>query len=144
MTNLSTTEQLSIGEVAKRAGVRPSALRYYESVNLLPPPHRVNGRRCYEESIFQRIALVQLAQKAGFTVAEMQTFFHGFASDTPPALRWQTLAHKKMAEIDELLARAQQMKQILEQALQCDCLQLEDCVTVMDISRWNSTSASAI
>ena len=48
-------KELTIGEVARRAGVHTSAIRYYESVGLLPPPKRLNGRRRYDETVFQRM-----------------------------------------------------------------------------------------
>ena len=76
-------EDLAIGEVARRAGIRPSALRYYESIHLLPAPRRVGGRRRYGENTIQMLKVIQLAQQAGFTVAEIQTLLHGFAPDTP-------------------------------------------------------------
>ncbi|HET9221136.1 MAG TPA: MerR family transcriptional regulator [Roseiflexaceae bacterium] len=125
-------EELAIGEVARRAGIRPSALRYYESIGLLPAPRRVNGRRRYDQSTVQMLRVVQLAQQAGFTVAEIQTLLHGFAPDTPPAARWQPLAQHKIAELDALIERAQRMKQILETGLNCGCLRLEDCAVALD------------
>src|SRR3954454_4514736 len=103
-------EELVIGEVAQRAGIRPSALRYYESIGLLPATKRVNGRRRYDESTVQMLKVVQLAQDAGFSVAEIQTLLHGFAPDTPPAARWQLLARQKLDELDAQIARVQQMK----------------------------------
>lgn len=121
----------SIGEVAAQAGLNTSAIRYYESVGLLSAPQRMNGRRVYDESVLQRLALVQLAQKAGFTVQEIGELFHGFAADTTPRERWQSMAHKKLAEIEQMVMRAQQMKAILELGLQCGCLRMEDCVVVM-------------
>lgn len=121
----------SIGEVAEQAGLNTSAIRYYESVGLLPAPKRINGRRAYDENILQRLALLQLAQKAGFTVQEIGELFHGFAADTTPAERWQTMAHKKLVEIEQMVERAQQMKAILEMGLRCGCLRLEDCVVEM-------------
>ena len=125
-------EELAIGDVARRAGIRPSALRYYESIGLLPAPKRVNGRRRYDESTVQMLRVVQLAQQAGFTVAEIQTLLHGFAPDTPPAARWQPLAQHKIAELDALIERAQRMKLILETGLNCGCLRLEDCAVALD------------
>jgi MerR family redox-sensitive transcriptional activator SoxR len=124
-------KRYSIGEVAAQAGLNPSAIRYYESVGLLPAPKRINGRRVYEASVLPRLALVQLAQKAGFTVQEISTLLHGFATDTTPAERWQTLARKKLVEIEQMLVRIQQMKALLEKALHCGCLRLEDCVAVL-------------
>ena len=69
-------EELTIGEVARQAGIRPSALRYYESIGLLPVPRRVNGRRRYDPAIVQQLTVLQVARQAGFTIAEIQTLFH--------------------------------------------------------------------
>jgi len=125
-------EDLPIGEIARQAGIRPSALRFYESIGLMPAPKRVNGRRRYDESTVQMLRVVQLAQRAGFTVAEIQTLLHGFAPDTPPAARWQPLARLKLRELDEVIAHAQQMKRVLETGLNCGCLRLEDCAIVLE------------
>lgn len=125
-------DELAIGEVARRAGIRTSALRYYERVGLLPAPKRVSGRRRYDESTVQLLRLIQFAQSAGFTVAEIQTLLHGFGPDTPPAARWQPLARKKLAELDALILRVQQMKQVLSTGLNCGCLRLEDCAVVLE------------
>jgi len=128
-------EQLTIGEVARRAGIRPSALRYYDSIGLLPAPARVNGRRRYDERTVQMLNVVHLAQRAGFTVAEIQTLLHGFAPDTPPAARWRPLAQRKLRELDALIEHALQMKGILETGLNCGCLRLEDCAVALDDRR---------
>ena len=122
-------EDLSIGEVARRVGVRTSALRYYESIGLLPAARRVNGRRRYDGTAVQQLAVIRLAQQAGFTVAEIQTLFHGFAAATAPSERWRPLAARKLAELDALIARAQQMQRILEMLSQCTCERLEECAS---------------
>jgi MerR family redox-sensitive transcriptional activator SoxR len=124
--------EIAIGEVARRAGIRASALRYYESIGLMPKPRRVGGRRRYDESAVQMLKVVQLAQAAGFTVAEIQTLLHGFAPDTPPAERWQPLARQKLLELDAQIARVQQMKRVLEKGLNCGCLRLEDCAIALE------------
>jgi len=121
-------EALAIGEVARQAGVRTSTLRYYESVGLLPPPDRVHGHRRYDPSVFSLLAILRMAQHAGFTLAEMQLLVHGFSQETPASERWQQLARQKLQEVDALIAHAQQTKQILERLLRCECLRLEDCV----------------
>jgi MerR family redox-sensitive transcriptional activator SoxR len=120
-------EELTISQVAQRAGLRTSAIRYYESVNVLPTPRRINGRRLYDASILDRLSFIQIAQKAGFTVAEMQVLFNGLG-DTPLSERWQTLARKKLAEVDALINRAHGMKQLLEDGLRCGCLSLDECI----------------
>ncbi len=120
-------EGLTIGEIARRAGVRPSAIRYYERVGLLPQPHRVNGRRRYGDDVLELLTAVKIAQRAGFTVAEARTLLHDFSPDTPPSARWQVLAREKLPEIEALINRAIEMRRLLRRGLRCECLRLEDC-----------------
>jgi len=123
---------LMISDVARRAGVRPSAIRYYESVGLLPAPRRVNGQRRYDANVLQGLAIIQLAQQAGFTIPEIRTLFTGFAPDTPISSRWQTLAQTKLAEVDALILRAQSVKRLLEEGiLRCRCLTFEECAALI-------------
>lgn len=117
----------TIGQVAQRAGLRPSAVRYYERVGLLPAPRRVNGRRRYGAQVVERLEVIRLAQRAGFTLSEIQTLFHGFPSRTPPSMRWRRLAREKLVEVDMLIARARQMKRLLSAAVECRCRTLEEC-----------------
>jgi len=119
--------ELSIGAVARRAGIAASALRYYESVGLVPPPERTSGRRVYEPAVLDRLAVIALLQRAGFTVAEMRTFLTEFPADAPPSERWQALALQKLPEVEALIARATAMKEILERGLACACPTMEEC-----------------
>jgi MerR family redox-sensitive transcriptional activator SoxR len=122
--------QLSIGEVARRASVRTSAIRYYEDAGLLPSPRRVSGRRVYDDEIFTRLTLIDMAQEAGFTVAEIRVLMEGFTAETPASERWHALATAKLIEVDAMIARAERMRALLEQALRCGCLRLEDCAAL--------------
>jgi MerR family redox-sensitive transcriptional activator SoxR len=125
-------EELTISEVARRAGLRPSAIRYYESSGILPAPRRASGRRRYDASVLDRLAVIQLAQEAGFTVAEIKSLFSDFAPETPAWERWQALATRKLAEVEALISRAQTMKRLLEECLlQCRCLALEECARML-------------
>lgn len=128
----------TIGEIARQVGVATSTIRYYESIGLLPPAQRVSGKRRYDGGILEKLGVIRLAQEAGLTIAEIQTLLHDFPTDTPPSERWQTLATKKIVELDTLLNRVQRMKALLEQTLQCHCATLEDCATVESGARVNS------
>src|SRR5215217_2714948 len=125
---------MSIGEVAQRAGVRPSTLRYYESKGVLPTPERENGRRRYDgevlREVLDRLAVVRVAQQAGFTISEIRMLLDGFAEDTPPSERWRVLAQAKLPEVEALVERALRMKDLLERGLRCECLRLEECALV--------------
>jgi MerR family transcriptional regulator, redox-sensitive transcriptional activator SoxR len=125
---LNASSMLSIGAVSKRTGVSVSALRYYESEGLIPEPRRVSRRRVYDDGVFSAIALVQLAQNAGFTVAETRMLIAGFERATPASARWQAMAHRKLADIARRIEEAERMRRLLECLLQCRCETLEDCV----------------
>lgn len=120
--------ELTISEVARQAGMRASAIRYYESVGLLPLPARVSGQRRYHAGILRRLAFIQAAQSVGFSVAEMQTLFHELDGDAPLSTRWQLLAQQKLAEVDTLMQRARSMRRMLQQGLHCSCSDLEQCI----------------
>jgi DNA-binding transcriptional MerR regulator len=118
---------LTIGEMARQAGVATSALRYYEKAGLLPPAARVARRRQYDQQTLGRIRIILLARDAGFSVSETRTFLNGFPVATTPAIRWREMAARKITELDELTTRVAKMKSILEAAFHCECRQLEDC-----------------
>ena len=120
--------ELTIGEVARRTGLRASALRYYEAQGVLPPPRREHGHRRYDAGVVRRVRVLRFAQDAGFTLDEIRTLFHGFGPDTPLNERWATLAQAKVAELDALIDRATRMKRAIEAGLDCGCVRVEDCV----------------
>jgi MerR family redox-sensitive transcriptional activator SoxR len=122
---------LSIGEVARSIGLAPSALRYYEKAGLLPNPLRAGGRRRYAPEILGRLRIILLARDAGFTIAETRTFLTGFSNTTPPAQRWNTLAQRKVKELDALMTRITKMRALLARNFHCECLRIEDCERLM-------------
>ena len=126
---------LLIGEVARRAGLSTSALRYYEKAGLLPPPSRVSKRRIYEAKVLGRIRVILLALDAGFTVKETKTFLSGFPTTTTPAERWRALAAKKLAELEAQMTRLTQMQSILRDSFRCHCMRMEDCEKYMPPTR---------
>ena len=121
----------SIGDIARKAGLQPSAIRYYERVGLLAAPPRAHGRRQYDDRVLQQLKVIDVAQAAGFTIAEIKTLLHGFDAGTPAAVRWRVLAQEKLPQVDALLARAYEMKRLIEESLQCGCLTLEECALRM-------------
>jgi MerR family redox-sensitive transcriptional activator SoxR len=119
---MTTMDELTIGEVARRAGIQTSAIRYYESVGLLPSPKRVNGQRRYDLSVFKRLGFIQLARQAGFGIRELQALFGESTS-------WQTLANEKVAEMEAVIEQAQTIKIWLTDALHRGCVD-DDCLIV--------------
>lgn len=118
---------LPIGEVARRAQVRPSTLRYYERIGLLPAPERVSGRRRYDEGVVQTLRVIQMAQSMGFSIAEIQSLLHDFSPSAPPAERWQAFAQRKIEEADALIRQITERRERLMQTLGCRCDSLAVC-----------------
>jgi MerR family redox-sensitive transcriptional activator SoxR len=115
---------MTIGDVARRTGLATSAIRYYERIGLLPAAARDHGRRRYGDAVLPRLALVAFAQASGFTLREIRELF---ASGKPYSTKMREKAQDKLAEVDELIVRAQTMKALLRTALRCNCMDLEEC-----------------
>ena len=126
--------ELTIGEVARRAGLRASAVRYYEDAGILPPAARVSGQRRYDETVLARLAVIRLAQEVGFSVAEIRALVDGFDTAGVASERWQEMARHKLPDVDALMQRAARMKLLLETSLACGCLTLDACQLVLQRS----------
>jgi MerR family redox-sensitive transcriptional activator SoxR len=119
---------MSISEVARQAGVRPSTLRYYESIGLLPPAARVSGQRRYDPDVLQRLSIIQTAQGAGFTLAELRVLLDDILTSQSPSTEWQALIQRKLQELNAMLFNVQSMKSLLEDIMTCDGEQLAECI----------------
>ena len=119
--------ELTITAVAREAGVRPSTLRYYERIGLLPSARRVAGRRRYDVCALKRLELIAYAKRAGFSLAEIQILQESAYRGNPPALLWCDLAKGKAAELDQVIVRAQEAKRRLATLARCRCRNLAEC-----------------
>jgi DNA-binding transcriptional MerR regulator len=117
---------LTISELARRAGVTTSALRYYEELGLLPPPARISGQRRYPESAARLVAAILLYSDAGFTLAEQKTLLSTRVST--PSDRRQLMQHK-LAELDEQIARAQAAREAIRHGLCCPHEDITQCTS---------------
>jgi DNA-binding transcriptional MerR regulator len=115
---------LTIGELARRAGVSASALRYYEERGLLPRPTRISGQRRYPESAARLVGAILLYSDAGFTLAEQKALLATRAS--APGDRRQ-LMRRKLAELDERIARAQAARDAISHGLRCPHEDITHC-----------------
>ncbi len=122
---------LSIGEVARKAGVRPSAIRYYEGVGLLSEPGRVGGKRRYDEGVLRCLANIEGARRAGFTIGEMRAFFESFPAGADVEGCWRELAGRKLEEIDGSILKLQKARSLLEEALRRGCGSVEECASLL-------------
>jgi MerR family redox-sensitive transcriptional activator SoxR len=120
-------DHLAISGVARVFGLRPSAIRYYEQIGILPPPTRKNGQRRYEKDALFRLAVVQHARESGFTLDEIRELFFGFRPATRPPKRWHELSERKIVELRNRMKRLKLMETLLKQLQACRCNALEEC-----------------
>ncbi len=115
---------LTIGEVAREAGVAATTLRYYEQIGLLPSPARLGGRRRYDSSILARLEVIRLCKAAGFALEEIQLLF---ADDAPGRPASRALAEAKLAEIDDQMASLVRARAVIEWGMSCTCPSIDAC-----------------
>lgn len=117
---------LSIGDVAARASVRTSTLRYYEDEGLITPEARVGGRRRYRSDAVEQLTVIRFCQALGFSLAEIRAVLE------PPRgkaqkQRWRALVDGKLAELGGVIARAEAMAAILRTSRDCACVDVREC-----------------
>jgi MerR family redox-sensitive transcriptional activator SoxR len=118
---------ITIGELARRAGLKTSAIRYYESVGLLPAPARESGQRRYGDDTLRRLQVIEVAKRAGFSLDEARVLLATGNGGPPAHAQLRALAERKLPEVDELIARAQAMRAWLLTARGCACETLDVC-----------------
>src|SRR5258708_20467026 len=120
--------ELTISQVARQVGLQASAVRYYESIGLLPRAPRMSGQRRYDSTALYRLAIIQRARQLGFTLSEIRQLFFGFHDVTRPSERWRTLSQKKLAELDRLMDGIKAVRGVLKKLMtKCRCDTLDQC-----------------
>lgn len=118
---------MTIGDLAAKAGVAASSVRYWERIGILPEPARISGQRRYSEDDIHRLAVLRLARTCGFHLDEIRHLIHGFSPKTPAFRRWQLLATKKKVELNKQIARLRAMRRIVDRVSDCRCVDLSHC-----------------
>ena len=119
--------KLTIGEVAQRAGLNTSAIRYYERSGVLPEPARQSGQRRYNEDTVRQLQVIEVAKRAGFSLSDAGTLLATEAGGDPAYAQLRELAARKLPDVEALISRAQAMRDWLEAAIDCRCETLDVC-----------------
>ena len=118
---------MKIGEIAERTQTPASTIRYYERIGVLPEAERVNGQRVFGEGMIEYLQAIASAQNLGFTLDEIKSLLGTFHTGQDPSGECRAMAQAKIRELDELIANAVRMKEILEHGLSCRCTSLSGC-----------------
>jgi DNA-binding transcriptional MerR regulator len=118
---------MTIGAVAALTGRRPSAIRYYEQIGLLPPAARVSGRRVYGPDSIRTLAVIETGQRAGLTLDEIRALLSASDGDQAAVERLREVAIRKLPQVKELVERTEIVRDWLEAAARCECPTLDEC-----------------
>ncbi len=120
--------ELTIGELAERSGVAPSALRYYEERGLIESERNSGGHRRYRRPTIRRIAFITFAQRVGLSLDEIRVELAKLPGNrTPKAADWAQLSASWTERIDERIAELERLREGLSGCIGCGCLSLERC-----------------
>jgi DNA-binding transcriptional MerR regulator len=135
-------ELLPIGDVAQASGRSASSIRYYERIGLIPAPERVSGQRRYPRAVLRTLAVIDTAQRAGLTLAEIKALLAanpsgaGDSGDPGVSDCLRQVATRKLPEVRALIERAERVRRWLEAAAGCTCPTLDDCQLFGELGRF--------
>lgn len=121
-------EQLSIGAVAERTGVAPSALRFYEAEGLIRADRTPSGQRRYPREVLRRVAFIRVAQQVGLSLDEIREALASLPDRRTPTQRdWERLASAWRPRLDAQIALLERLRDRLDACIGCGCLSMRSC-----------------
>jgi MerR family redox-sensitive transcriptional activator SoxR len=121
-------DSLTIGELAARSGVAPSALRYYERMGLISARRTTGNQRRYDRSTLRRVAFVRIAQQVGVSLDEIRQALSALPeARTPTRADWARLSRRWQSRLQERIGMLEKLRDELDGCIGCGCLSLRRC-----------------
>jgi MerR family redox-sensitive transcriptional activator SoxR len=121
-------DALTIGELAARSGVAPSALRYYERLGLIRARRTSGNQRRYERAELRRVAFIRIAQQVGVSLDEIRAALAALPeSRTPTRADWARLSARWKTRLQERIDLLERLRDDLTGCIGCGCLSLQRC-----------------
>jgi DNA-binding transcriptional MerR regulator len=110
-------QALRIGELARRTGLRTSAVRYYERRGILPRPHRLpNGHRVYGKDALPYLRLIRGAQALGITLRDVGRLVQLVSCGQPPCEQVHALVEAKLGQVEKTIRELETLRVQLKRA----------------------------
>ncbi|KAB1458378.1 redox-sensitive transcriptional activator SoxR [Vibrio panuliri] len=120
--------EMSVGQVAQRAGVNVSALHFYEQKGLISSWRNQGNQRRYDRSVIRRVAVIKAAQQVGMSLEEIAQAFAVLPKHKAPTKsQWQAMATKWHADLEHRILQLKALQQDLHGCIGCGCLSLDSC-----------------
>lgn len=119
---------LTIGQLAERSGVAPSAIRFYEDRGLLQSSRTTGNQRRYQQASLRRLAFIRTAQRIGLSLDEIGEALALLPQGrTPTKADWTRLSRAWRTRLDEQIERIERLRDTLDGCIGCGCLSLRSC-----------------
>jgi MerR family redox-sensitive transcriptional activator SoxR len=121
-------DELSIGEVAARSGVAPSALRFYERRGLIAAARSDGNQRRYDRAVLRRIAFIQAGRAAGISLERIGAALATLPDGRSPSRRdWERLSNRWRDDLEGRIATLEALRDRLTTCIGCGCLSIDKC-----------------
>ncbi|RPA10293.1 redox-sensitive transcriptional activator SoxR [Gordonia sp. OPL2] len=120
--------ELSVGELAQRAGIAPSAVRFYEDQGLIFSRRTSGNQRRYHRAMLRRVAFIRASQAAGIPLAVIADVLSELGhSESPPKSMWESASKRWIDDINTRIALLENMRDMIGSCVGCGCLSLGEC-----------------
>jgi len=121
-------KEFSVGQVAKRCGVKVSTLHFYEQKGLLKSDRNNGNQRRYKAEVMRRIAVIKAAQKVGISLSSIKTAFASLPDNRTPSMDdWQLLSTLWRDDLNARIAYMEKLRDSLTGCIGCGCLSMKSC-----------------
>lgn len=125
---MATGSTLTIGELSRRTGVAPSALRFYEDSGLIHAERTPGGQRRYRRDVIRRVSFIRVAQQIGLGLGEIAAYMAKLPEQrTPDRTDWERVAESWRPRLDDQIALLERLRDRLTGCIGCGCLSLDLC-----------------
>lgn len=122
------TTGLAIGDLSARTGLAVSAIRFYETHDIIKPVRNAGGHRRYGRSDIRRLSFVMAAQKLGFSLSEIAPHLRRLPDHKAPSKAdWTRISRAFRRDIDTRIADLEDLRDKLDGCIGCGCLSLKSC-----------------
>ncbi|AWB65874.1 redox-sensitive transcriptional activator SoxR [Saccharobesus litoralis] len=125
---MAKERELSVGDVAKRCGVKVSTLHFYEDKALIYSWRNAGNQRRYHPEVLRRIAIIKAAQKLGVSLDSIKQAFAALPNNrTPTKNDWQNLSNQWQQDLNQRINYLTNLRDLLTGCIGCGCLSLNHC-----------------
>ncbi|MGW4031373.1 redox-sensitive transcriptional activator SoxR [Streptomyces sp. NPDC004838] len=122
------TDLLTVGDVARRAGIATSAVRFYEDRGLIASERTEGNQRRYRRHVLRRISLIMVAKRMGIPLSEVGEVFASLPDGRMPAKRdWDRISRRWAGLLEARKRAIEELQREINGCIGCGCLSLQRC-----------------